>query len=90
MLVLVLFCLGGLKRVLGAREGNDSLHLTFISCCKKSASVLRNLLPNCQHLGPVLEVWDSGVKVAVNPYCTFCPPTDQSSSRYALIFFYLS
>lgn len=85
VLVLVLFCFGELKRVLWARQGNDSLHLTFFSCCK-SASVLRNLLPNYPHLGLVLEMWDSGVKVAVNPCCTFGSPTDQSTSRLTLIF----
>lgn len=78
MLALIPFCFGQLKRALQAREGNDSLHLTFISCCWKSAPVLRSLLPNSHCLVPVLavELWDSGVKVAVNHCCTFCSSTD--------------
>lgn len=60
VLALMPFCFGELKRVLWARENNDSQHLTFISCCKKSASVLRNLLPNSHYLGPVLEVGSVG------------------------------
>lgn len=86
VLVLALFCYGELKRVLWAWEGNDNLYLTFISCCK-SASVLRNLLLNYPHLGPVLEMWHSGVRVAVNPCCNFGSPTDQSTSRFTLMFY---
>lgn len=63
VLALMPFCFGELKRFLKAKKGNDSPHLTFISYCKKSASVLRKLLSNSLYLGPVLEVevWNSGV-----------------------------
>lgn len=51
-------------------------HLTFISYCKKSASVLRKLLSISLYLGPVLEVevWNSGVLslfLFFNRYCLF-------------------
>lgn len=72
------FCFGELKRLLKVREGNDNPHLAFISYCKKCASVLENLLPNSLYPFPVLEaeVWNFGVKVAVNHCCTFWSSAD--------------